>query len=103
MADWKLVLPHDFDEYGWEVESKGYFGEARLICSGRHYRLNFYDPARLAQEITDDLQRGACFFEPNLVVIPSVTRSDMEHAAEHLAQSNEPRLVAEPLSDRTAS
>ena len=89
MSSCLLVLPADFDEYEWEVKSKGWFAEARLNVSGKRYRLNFYDPVRLGQEVDDELQRGRVFFEPNLVIVQSVTRSEMEKAAELMTQSGQ--------------
>jgi hypothetical protein len=82
MSSFALLLPRDFDDYEWEVRAKGFFSEARLSVSGTRYRLNFYDCVRLSQEIESELQRGRVFFEPNLVVVSSVTRSDMERAAD---------------------
>ena len=61
--------------------------DARLHFKGRDYVLTFYDPARLAQEIEAELQRGGFFFEPNLVVVKSVTRLHMEAATEFLIES----------------
>ncbi|RQH08283.1 hypothetical protein [Bradyrhizobium sp. RP6] len=92
-----LELPADFDEYGWEVEAKGWFSQARIIASGVRYQINFYDQARLGQEIQDELARGRALCEPNLVIVPSVTRAHMEAAAEELVRSGEVHsLVAEP-------
>ena len=96
MSSFTLVLPKDFDDYEWEVKAKGFFSEARLLASGKHYRLNFYDRVRLHQEIESELQRGGVFFEPNLVVVDSVTRSDMERAADVLMRSGQAAsLIAE--------
>jgi hypothetical protein len=81
-----LDFPEGYEEYACEVESKGWFGDARLSFSGRRYRLNFYDPVRLAQEIESELQRGRCFLEPNLVVVRSLTRPNMEAAAAQLIE-----------------
>ena len=65
MSNFALVLPGDFHDYEWEVKAKGFF-EARLLASGKHYRLNFYD------------------------------RADMERAAEGLVQSGlDASLIAE--------
>jgi hypothetical protein len=92
-----LELPADFDDYGWEVEVKGWFSEARIIAAGVRYRINFFDQARLVQEIQDELACGRAFFEPNLVIVQSVTRTHMEAAAEEMVRSSEVRsLVAEP-------
>lgn len=87
MSGFSFVLPADFADYEWEVEAKGWFSQATLIVAGRRYRLNFYDPVRLSQTIEDHLERDGSFFEPNLVVVKSVTGSHMERAAERLAQS----------------
>ena len=58
-----------------------------MIVCGKYYRLRFFDPVRLGQEIIDDLEGDRIFFEPNLVVVKSVTRSDMELAADFLFRS----------------
>lgn len=87
MTDFSFVLPADFDDYAWEVQAKGCFTEALMTIAGKRYRLNFYDPTRLSQEIESELARGVAFAEPNLVIVRAVTRSDMEQAAEMLAQS----------------
>ena len=89
MASYSLTFPEDFHEYEWEVTSKGWFGNARLSVSGKVYSLIFYDPARLGQAIEDELQRGSVFFEPNLIIVRSVTRSDMERAVELLVRSGQ--------------
>ncbi|MFG3597427.1 hypothetical protein [Bradyrhizobium sp. RDI18] len=62
MPGFSLDLPADFADYEWEVETKGWFCEARIIVSGKRYRLNFYDPVRLGQEIESELQRGGALF-----------------------------------------
>lgn len=87
MEHYLLVFPQGFDDYASEVEAKGWFSEAKLTFLGMQYRMNFYDPARLRQEIEDDIQRGSVFFETNLLVVPSVTRQNMEKAVEMLIQS----------------
>lgn len=82
-----LELPADFNEYGWDVEAKGCFGGAQLSAAGKTYKLNFYDPVRLAQEIDAELRRGQIFFESNLVVVKSVTREEMEQAVNALLRA----------------
>jgi hypothetical protein len=91
-----LIFPEDFDDYAWQLESKGWFSGATLDYQGRRYPLSFFDPVRLAQDIERVLQAGETFCEPNLVVIPTVTRENMEKAAAWLvASSNLQSLVAE--------
>ncbi|MDP3638828.1 MAG: hypothetical protein Q8R51_15725 [Azonexus sp.] len=93
MSSFSFVLPADFADYEWEVTAKGCFSEARMTVSGKHYRLNFYDAVRLGQEIESELERGEVFFEPNLVIVRSVTKADMEQAAEQLVQSGQVALL----------
>ena len=87
MTTFSLIFPQGYEDYAWEVESKGWFGEAMLSYSGRNYRLNFYDPARLAQEIDSEIQNGGIFFERNLVIVKSLTKASMESAAAELVES----------------
>ena len=89
MTDFTFVLPADFEDYAWEAEVKGYFSGAIITVGGTRYPLNFYDPVRLKQEIESELERGAPFFEPNLVIVRSVTKFNMQQAEEVLAQSGQ--------------
>ena len=93
MSDFSFVLPEDFADYEWEVEVKGWFSGAKMLLSGKSYQLNFYDPVRLGQTIGDDLELGRAFFEPNLIIVKSVTRSNMEQAARHLAESDQTKFL----------
>jgi hypothetical protein len=96
MSEYFLELPDDFADYAWELEAKGWFPEAFLNVSGKRYRIMFYDPLRLAQEIESEHERGNVFFEQNLVIVKRVTKSSMEEAVENLVQSNRvPWLLAE--------
>lgn len=93
MPNHRLHFPEDFDTYEWEVEAKGWFSEARLNAFGKEYQLNFYDPVRLAQEIASEHERGAVFYEPNLVVVKEVTRAAMEEAVDRLVSSGRVRSL----------
>jgi hypothetical protein len=83
-----LEFPEGFGECAWEVQAKGWFGEARLCFQGKRYRMNFYDPVRLGQEIDSAIQRSGLFFEPNLLVVQSLTRSNMEAAVARLVEAD---------------
>jgi len=87
MIDYKLELPDDFNDYAWEVESKGWFSGAIAVLGGCRYRVAFYDPTRLSQDIEDELDENVAFLERNLLVIKSVDRNNMEKAIEFLAKS----------------
>ena len=80
-SEQRVEFPGDFEDYAWEVKSKGWFQGAVAVIDGRRYRMMFYDPGRLSQDAERELLRGvAFFFEPNLVVVSSVTREHMEAA-----------------------
>lgn len=89
MSNFSFSLPWDFKDYEWEVTAKGCFSEAWMTVSEKRYRLNFYDIVRLSQEVESELKRGDVFFESNLVIVRSVTKLDMEQAAERLMQSGQ--------------
>ena len=82
-----LILPEDFDDYAWEVESKGVFWDVRLRYGGREFPLTFYEPHRLTQDVADQLEDSSFFFEQNLVIVRKVTREAMELAAQELVRA----------------
>lgn len=96
MSSFSLELPTDFEDYEWILESKGWFSEARIVVAERRYQVNVYDLAHLTQTVEGEFERGQIFFEPNLVIVPSVTRAHMQRAAKELVQSGKIlSLVAE--------
>ncbi len=100
-ADPVLELPPDFADYDWEVVAKGCFSGASITVDGQRYRLVFYDTVRLGQEIESELERGGTFFEPNLLVVRSVTRECMEEAVDWLVRSRQlDSFVPEPEAER---
>ena len=89
-----LTLPEDFEDYASEVQSKGWFSGATLLFAGKLYRLNFYDPVRLAQDVESELEGQDTFFEPNVVVVRSVTRENMRNAVGALIDRGVANLLA---------
>jgi hypothetical protein len=87
VTDYSIVFPEGFDDYAREVQSKGWFADVRLAFLGTKYRIAFYDPVRLGQEVQDRIQRGSIFFEPNLVVVQSINRQSMENAIQLLIET----------------
>ena len=86
MAEFTLNLP-DFDEADWKLWAiKGYMLNVEFCVRGDRYMLNFFQPVRLAQDVERDLERCGVFFMPNLIVIPALTKSEIERAAKWLAQ-----------------
>ena len=64
--------------------------------NGLEIVLSFWDPVRLSQEVRDGAKLGrACFAEPGLVIVPSITRDHMQNAIKELAKGKYfDRLVA---------
>ena len=87
MKNYSLELPPDFEEYEYEVTAKGWFPDASIEFDGKRYRINIYDAVRLKQEVQDELDNSGMFLEPNLLVLPAVTREQMELAVERLVES----------------
>jgi hypothetical protein len=76
----ELVLPTDFDDYAWELESKGYFGEAAVRIGDQQVGVTFYEPTRLSQDIAEELAAGRPFAVPRLLVLERVTLENMRFA-----------------------
>jgi hypothetical protein len=89
MSSFSFDLPRGFvdDEMLWKA--KGYFPGARLTVSGKQYDLMFYDPVRLRQDIESELDHAGLLFEPNPVIIQSVTRANMERGAALLVETGQ--------------
>jgi hypothetical protein len=79
-----LLLPDDFDDYAWEIEAKGYFGDVGVRLGDRIVNVTFYDPVRLQQEIESDLLAGRAFAVERLRVVSKVTRENMQAAIANL-------------------
>jgi hypothetical protein len=87
MTAYELKWPADFDEYAWEVESKGWFSDVTISARGRSIKPAFYDPSRLEQEIADEIADQGLFSERDLIVLEKVTKANIENAIEKLASS----------------
>lgn len=85
----RIIFEYGFDERDEaEAEIRGCQSHvwAELDDGSRH-PLTFYDLARLSQTLADECSQGRMFFtEPGLVLVPAVTRINMEAAARTLAR-----------------
>ena len=88
-TSYELNLPSDFNDYEWEVESKGWFENVHLSFSDKQYKLNFYNPDRLNQETEGEIDSSSYFFEQNLIVIRPVNTQNMRIAVEGLISSSQ--------------
>lgn len=75
----ELVLPQDFGDYAWEVESKGYF-DAAVRPGDSLIPASFFDPVRLQKDIADDIESYHLFIIRRLLVIDVVTVDNMKWA-----------------------
>ena len=84
----ELILPADFDERAeYEAEQRGLLDYVKVhLADGQTYSICFFTPSRVAVELDLIRQAGeACFAESGLIVIPAITRSEMENAVRFLA------------------
>lgn len=75
-----LSLPDDFGDYAWEVEEKGVFWGARIVLGSLYLPVTFYDPARLAQDVQEDVKAQRSFAVRNLIVVGRLTVEEMTTA-----------------------
>ncbi|ANM30465.1 hypothetical protein ABI59_14135 [Acidobacteria bacterium Mor1] len=88
--EFRVEFPVFFEECDWQtIEAKGWLTGVVVVARDRRSTVTFYEPVRLGQTIEDDLSTDAIFFERNLIVLPSVTRRNMEAALDRMAIRNE--------------
>lgn len=79
-VDRELILPADFSDYAWEVESKGYFSEVDVRVGDKLVQVTFYEATRLAQDIAEELADDRTFTVSRLLVLERVTVENMRAA-----------------------
>jgi len=88
--EYKLIFPKDFDERAeYEAEERGLLDYVKVQLGNQYtYDVCFFTPARILVELDLIRQAGEdCFAEPGLIVIPAITRPEMEKAVAFLAKS----------------
>ena len=83
----QLDIPEDLEEGFWD--SKGYFEDADLRVGNLIFKVSFYDPVRLAQDIEVELKYWSVFLVENLIVVPEVTRKAMHNAIAAIISSGQ--------------
>jgi hypothetical protein len=86
-SEYKIEFPEGFDEFEWEVEAKGWLQGVVVTIDRRRYKVTFYDPTRLAQDIEGELQERSVYLESNVLVVQSVTRANMQKAVEAVVKA----------------
>jgi hypothetical protein len=82
-----LRFPEDFDAQSeFETPSRGYLSDVVVQSSnGSCYRLFFYDPVRMRQDLDAAVAAGKPYLaEPNLIVLSEVTTENIERAVQGL-------------------
>lgn len=85
--EYELLLPQDFDDRAeYEAEQRGLLDYVKVrFREGPTYSISFFTPSRLAVELETVKQVGeVCIAEPGLMIVPVVTRSEMEKAVNFL-------------------
>jgi len=77
MMNYVIEIPEDFEDYEWEIESKGFLN-INVKLDDKIFNINFYDRVRLNQTIEDDMGSGGFFFEKNLVVLEKVNLKEVK-------------------------
>jgi len=84
---YQVVFPGDLDEYDWaEIEAKGWLDGVRIVRNGDEFTLAIYDQVRLPQAITVDVERLGYFAASRLLVVPRLSRDDIEIAIGRMAE-----------------
>lgn len=79
----QVVFENGFDaREAAEARDRGYRSHVWVeFASGERFPVIFYDPTRLQQDLDDEIKQGSPFIaEPGLIVLPEVTRENMEKA-----------------------
>ena len=85
----RLTFEYGFDARDeFETPLRGYRSHVVAeLSDGSRYRLSFFDPVRLKQELDEECRAGRAYFaEPGLIILPEVTREAMEVAAAALCE-----------------
>ncbi|GAA1562475.1 hypothetical protein GCM10009804_18980 [Kribbella hippodromi] len=89
-AGWVLVLAQEMDDYDWaEAESRGVLLNARLERAGRQFPVIFFDPERIRSAAAIGTEAGEPYYEPNVIMLPALSRTAVEAAVERLARNGE--------------
>ncbi len=91
--EWSIQVAAYLDEEPEMAESKGWLGGSIVLIDGRRIPVTFYDPARLAQNVEAAVRTRGYFSEGALVVVPSITRANIEKAVAAIAEQGWSELL----------
>jgi hypothetical protein len=83
---YRIEWPVPLDELDWMTqEAKGWI-MVTVVWDGGQRIVTFYDPVRLMQSVTIELDTRGIFAEGSLVVVPRVTLDAVETAIARFAE-----------------
>ncbi len=74
-----VKYPSDFNDYAWELSSKGYF-EVRAVVNDKEVNVSFYDSHRFEQDKMIAEELGEELRVENLIIVETVNREQMDIA-----------------------
>jgi hypothetical protein len=83
VAPFTVVFPDWYDDRAeFEFTAKGYLPDVEVrLDDGSRYRLFFYDPVRLSQDLDEEALNDKPYrAEPGLVVVPEISRDGIQKA-----------------------
>jgi hypothetical protein len=87
MSKIEVIYPSWYDEIAeFEHEEKGYLEGVHLNTEIGSIILNFYDRARLEQDVGEEIRESGFFYISNIVIVESVTRANIEAATQEIAK-----------------
>ena len=85
----EIIFPEGYYERReLETPMKGWLDDVIVqLEDGSRYKLFFYDPVRLQQDLEEDAREGTPYLaEPNLIVLPEVTTASIKDVVCQLAR-----------------
>jgi hypothetical protein len=92
--DYVVRYPSHFEAEAQMIESKGWLDGLIIETADAEYRPVLYDEARLAQEARDALASSGLFAERSIVVLPRLTRENIDAAVERLSRGSFAQIVS---------
>ncbi|HEY3872808.1 MAG TPA: hypothetical protein VGM10_30910 [Actinocrinis sp.] len=84
MPQFRLEFPEGFLDYEYEYTAKGYVSGVRILTAAGAAEVAFYEPARLFQDIGEELAGDGYLAFANLVVVPRIARDTIEQVVAEL-------------------
>jgi hypothetical protein len=87
-VEWSIQLARYLDEEPDMVATRGWLSGSIVELDGCRIPIAFYDPIRLAQSIDTQVRAAGYYCEGAVIVVPSVTRANIEKAVASIAARN---------------